>query len=546
MSDAEIVKACYQAMAARDFDALFQLVDETCVHHPGRTAPVGRPPRGPRGVAAFGLTLTFTIDSKVTHEMHLRGRRRRHPGRPDEGDGRRHRRGVRHPRGPPLDDPKRQGGRRTLLDRHPGMLDASPSRTDLGHVTRSSTRAPSHRSLNRSRSSPPGRRPPRGCRPSPGPGGPRGRRRHGTRSSTARPPRRPSCPPARPPRSSRSAASRTRSTAATAPASSATRPRRTGSTPRGASCSGSSTHQPSPPRWSPPARRWASSAPREPWCSPARAVGRLRRRPAPGRGRRVARRQPDVGLGLSGFYLGRQNDTHSFGGSDALILSRPFFDTVSRRENVRVVAAPGTRRRRGRGRSLGPALGGRRHPVLAGRQRRVGGGGRAHRVQVPAIPGGAERLRRQHDPGRRDVGVQRVRRGGARRPRRPGPVRREEQFYGGQIGAKSSFGGGTGDGSATSPGRSASAACTRSSTWTGDHPGQRRAVRESADTAGVGSSPTGPTRRPAVRHPVRSGAGRDSKSGTSSRPGINVFGGYTVHVRQQRGPPATRSTGPSR
>jgi hypothetical protein len=48
-----------------------------------------------------------------------------------------------------------------------------------------------------------------------------------------------------------------------------------------------------------------------------------------------------LGLELSGFYLGRQNDTHSFGGSDALILSRPFLDTVSRRENVRVVAAPG-------------------------------------------------------------------------------------------------------------------------------------------------------------------------------------------------------------
>lgn len=48
-----------------------------------------------------------------------------------------------------------------------------------------------------------------------------------------------------------------------------------------------------------------------------------------------------LGLEVSGFYLGRQNDVHSFGGNDATILSRPFFDTLTRRENVRVVAAPG-------------------------------------------------------------------------------------------------------------------------------------------------------------------------------------------------------------
>ncbi len=48
-----------------------------------------------------------------------------------------------------------------------------------------------------------------------------------------------------------------------------------------------------------------------------------------------------IGFELSGFMIGRQNDTHSFGGNSAAIISRPFFDTVSRRENVRVVAAPG-------------------------------------------------------------------------------------------------------------------------------------------------------------------------------------------------------------
>ncbi|HET6576004.1 MAG TPA: BBP7 family outer membrane beta-barrel protein [Fimbriiglobus sp.] len=48
-----------------------------------------------------------------------------------------------------------------------------------------------------------------------------------------------------------------------------------------------------------------------------------------------------LGFEMSGFYIGRQQDTHSFGGNSAAIISRPFFDTVSRRENVRVVAAPG-------------------------------------------------------------------------------------------------------------------------------------------------------------------------------------------------------------
>lgn len=48
-----------------------------------------------------------------------------------------------------------------------------------------------------------------------------------------------------------------------------------------------------------------------------------------------------LGFELSGFYVGRQNDTHSFGGNGGTIISRPFFDTNSRRENVRVVAAPG-------------------------------------------------------------------------------------------------------------------------------------------------------------------------------------------------------------
>ena len=199
------------------------------------------------------------------------------------------------------------------------------------------------------------------------------------------------------------------------------------------------------------------------------AVGRLRRRP----GRRVAvggwLGDSRLGLELSGFYLGRQNDTHSFGGSDAL-------DPVPAVLRHRLAAGeragggrPRRVRRRGRGRSLGAALGVRHHPVLAGRQRRVGDGGRAHRVPVPAIRGGAERLRRQHDPGRRGVGVQRVRGGGAAQ------IAVHDRF-----GATNSFYGGNHRGAdeqrprravlATSPGRSPSGPCTRWSTWTGRPP----------------------------------------------------------------------------
>jgi hypothetical protein len=48
-----------------------------------------------------------------------------------------------------------------------------------------------------------------------------------------------------------------------------------------------------------------------------------------------------LGFEMSGFYIGRTNDTHALGGNSATVLARPFVDTISRRENVRVVAAPG-------------------------------------------------------------------------------------------------------------------------------------------------------------------------------------------------------------
>ena len=47
MSDIDTVKAIYQAMGARDFDKIFELIDETLRADPGRAPAVGRSPRGP-------------------------------------------------------------------------------------------------------------------------------------------------------------------------------------------------------------------------------------------------------------------------------------------------------------------------------------------------------------------------------------------------------------------------------------------------------------------------------------------------------------------
>ena len=65
MSDIDTVKAIYQAMAARDFDKIFELVDETCVQTQDERLPWGGRHEGQDGFATFGLTLTATIDSKV-------------------------------------------------------------------------------------------------------------------------------------------------------------------------------------------------------------------------------------------------------------------------------------------------------------------------------------------------------------------------------------------------------------------------------------------------------------------------------------------------
>ena len=65
MSDIDTVTAIYQAMGARDFDKIFELIDETCVQTQDERLPWGGRHEGQDGFATFGLTLTATIDSKV-------------------------------------------------------------------------------------------------------------------------------------------------------------------------------------------------------------------------------------------------------------------------------------------------------------------------------------------------------------------------------------------------------------------------------------------------------------------------------------------------
>jgi ketosteroid isomerase-like protein len=68
VNDIETVRSCYEAMAARDFDRLFTLVDESCVITQDDRLPWGGRHVGHDGLATFGLTLTSTIASQVTHE----------------------------------------------------------------------------------------------------------------------------------------------------------------------------------------------------------------------------------------------------------------------------------------------------------------------------------------------------------------------------------------------------------------------------------------------------------------------------------------------
>jgi uncharacterized protein len=68
MTDIETVRVIYRAMAERDLDTLFGLVDESCVLTQDPLLPWGGRHVGHDGFASFALTLTGTIDSAVAIE----------------------------------------------------------------------------------------------------------------------------------------------------------------------------------------------------------------------------------------------------------------------------------------------------------------------------------------------------------------------------------------------------------------------------------------------------------------------------------------------
>lgn len=66
MSDVDVVRSIYAAMGERDFDRLFQLVDEACTIDQDPALPWGGHYVGHDGFATFALALTGSIDSQVT------------------------------------------------------------------------------------------------------------------------------------------------------------------------------------------------------------------------------------------------------------------------------------------------------------------------------------------------------------------------------------------------------------------------------------------------------------------------------------------------
>jgi ketosteroid isomerase-like protein len=68
MTDIEVVEAIYEAMAGRDLERLFSFIDPAVVVTQDPSLPWGGRHEGHDGFATFALTLTGTIDSKVTTE----------------------------------------------------------------------------------------------------------------------------------------------------------------------------------------------------------------------------------------------------------------------------------------------------------------------------------------------------------------------------------------------------------------------------------------------------------------------------------------------
>ena len=65
-TDVEVIEAVYAAMGARDFDALFAILDPAIVITQDDRLPWGGRYEGHEGFAAFGLALTGSITSTVT------------------------------------------------------------------------------------------------------------------------------------------------------------------------------------------------------------------------------------------------------------------------------------------------------------------------------------------------------------------------------------------------------------------------------------------------------------------------------------------------
>ena len=65
-TDVQVIEEVYAAMAAVDFDRLFELVDEQCVITQDARLPWGGRHVGHDGLATFGLRLRGAIQSSVT------------------------------------------------------------------------------------------------------------------------------------------------------------------------------------------------------------------------------------------------------------------------------------------------------------------------------------------------------------------------------------------------------------------------------------------------------------------------------------------------
>jgi len=65
MSDVEVVRAIYEAMAGRDYDTLFTLVDESAVLTQDDRLPWGGRFEGHDGLVLFAAALTSSIESNV-------------------------------------------------------------------------------------------------------------------------------------------------------------------------------------------------------------------------------------------------------------------------------------------------------------------------------------------------------------------------------------------------------------------------------------------------------------------------------------------------